>query len=57
MSTPLLLALLVLVIVLAAAAGVWRARESGGTGVQTALSVLLVAVLAAVLAWLVLRHR
>ena len=57
MSTPLLLALLLFVIVLGATAGVWRARERGGTSVQAALSVLLVAVVAAVLTWLVLRGR
>jgi hypothetical protein len=57
LSTPVLIGLLVLVTVVGAAAGLWQARKSGATGVQSALGVLLVAVIAAVLTWVVLRRR
>lgn len=56
-SIPVLIGLIVLVIVVGAAAGVWQARKSGATGVQSAVGVLLVAVIAALLTWFVLRSR
>jgi hypothetical protein len=57
MSAPLLVGLLILAVVVAAAAGVWRARRTGATGVQSAVGVLVAVLAAAVLAWVALRGR
>jgi uncharacterized membrane protein YhaH (DUF805 family) len=57
MSIPLILGLLVLVVVIAAVAGVWRARDAGQTGTQSSLMLLLVVIVAAVIVWYLFRGR
>ena len=54
MSIPLLIGLLVMVILVAGAAGVWRARTRGATTVQSSFMVLLLAAVAAALVYVVL---
>lgn len=54
MSTPVLIGLLVMVIIIAGAGGVWRARTRGGSTVQSSIMVLVLAVIAAVLVYFVL---
>jgi hypothetical protein len=57
MSIPLLVGLLAFVIVIAAAAGVWRARGRGANTVQSSLMLLVLAVIAVGLVWFVLQGR
>ena len=54
MSIPLLIGVLVIVLIAAAAAGVWRARSRGATTVQSSIMALMLAVIAAVLVYMVL---
>jgi hypothetical protein len=56
MSIPLLFGLIAIGVVIAAAAGVWRARNSGPAGGQSAIVLLLVAVVAAGLVWMLVRR-
>lgn len=57
MSIPLLFGLLVFAILIAAAAGVWRARGRGTSTVQSSLMLLLVVIAAVVLVWFIFsRH-
>jgi len=51
MSIPLVIGLLVMVILIAGAAGVWGARTKGTTNVQSSVMVLLLVALVAVLAY------
>jgi hypothetical protein len=57
MSIPLLIGLLVCVVVIGAAAGVWRARGRGASTVQSSLMLLLLVIAAAGLVWFILRGR
>ena len=57
MSIPLLVGVLAFVIVIAAAAGVWRARGRGTSTVQSSLMLLVLAVIAVGLVWFVLQGR
>jgi hypothetical protein len=57
MSIPLLIGLLAFVIVIGAAAGVWRARDRGTSTQQSSVMLLLAAVAAVVLVWYVLAGR
>jgi uncharacterized membrane protein len=57
MSIPVLIGLLALVIVVAGAAGVWRARTRGVATQQSSIMLLLLAVAAAVLVWFVMQGR
>ena len=54
MSIPLLIGLLVLVVLVAGVAGVWRARTRGASTVQSSIMTLVLAVVAAVLVYFVL---
>ena len=54
MSIPLLIGLLVLVVLVAGVAGVWRARTKGASTVQSSMMTLVLAVVAAVLVYFVL---
>jgi len=54
MSIPLLIGLLLLVVVVAGAAGVWRARTRGATAVQSSIMALMLVVIAGVLVYFVL---
>jgi accessory gene regulator protein AgrB len=57
MSIPLIVGLLAFVIVIGAAAGVWRARGRGANTTQSSVMLLLLAVVAVVLVWFVLQGR
>jgi len=57
MSIPLLVGLLALVIIVAGAAGVWRARTRGVATQQSSIMLLFLAVAAAVLVWFVMQGR
>jgi hypothetical protein len=54
MSIPLLIGLLLMVVVVVGAAGVWRARTRGATTMQSSIMALMLAVIAAVLVYFVL---
>jgi len=54
MSIPLVVGLLVRAIVIAAAAGVWRARGQGQTNVQSSLMMLAVVVVVALVIYFLL---
>jgi uncharacterized membrane protein YfcA len=56
-SIPLLIGLLAFIIVIGAAAGVWRARDRGANTQQSSILLLLVVVGAVLLAWFILRGR
>jgi hypothetical protein len=51
-----ILLLLALIVVVAALAGVWRARGRGASTVQSSIMLLVVAIVAVIAAWLVIRH-
>ena len=53
MSIPVLIGVLAFIIVIAAAAGVWRARDRGTATVQSSMMLLLLAVIAVVAVWFV----
>ena len=57
MSIPLLVGLLVLLVLVGAVAGVWRARGRGGASVQSSIMMLLLAVVAALLVLFLFRGR
>jgi hypothetical protein len=57
MSIPMLIGLLALVVVVAGAAGVWRARTRGVATQQSSIMLLLLVVAAAVLVWFVMQGR
>jgi uncharacterized membrane protein len=57
MSIPLIVGLLAFIIVIGAAAGVWRARGRGASTVQSSVMLLLLAIVAVVLVWFVLQGR
>jgi hypothetical protein len=57
MSIPVLLGLLVLVIIVAALSGVWRARGQGPATVQSSVMLFALAVTAAVIVYFILRGR
>jgi accessory gene regulator protein AgrB len=57
MSIPLIVGLLAFVIVIGAAAGVWRAQGRGANTTQSSVMLLLLAVVAVVLVWFVLQGR
>ncbi|MGK2962534.1 MAG: hypothetical protein ACSLFK_10360 [Gemmatimonadaceae bacterium] len=54
MSITLLIGLLLMVVVVAGAAGVWRARTRGATTVQSSIMALMLVVIAGVLVYFVL---
>jgi hypothetical protein len=54
MSIPLLIGLLAFIIVIGAAAGVWRARGRGTSTVQSSVILLVLVATAVVLVWYVL---
>ena len=51
-----MLPLLAFIILIAALAGVWRARGRGPAAMQSAIMLLVFAVVAVVAAWLVIRR-
>ncbi len=57
MSIPLLIGLGALVIIVAGAAGVWRARGRGVNTQQSSIMLLVLVVAAAVLIWFVMQGR
>ncbi|HET9682618.1 MAG TPA: hypothetical protein VFP15_00830 [Gemmatimonadaceae bacterium] len=57
MSIPLLVGVLVFIAVIGAVAGVWRARGRGGASVQSSLTMLVLAVIAALLVLFLFRGR
>ncbi|MGI9043549.1 MAG: hypothetical protein ACR2GK_05430 [Gemmatimonadaceae bacterium] len=54
MSIPLLIGLLMMVVIVAGAAGLWRARTRGATTVQSSIMALMLVVIAGVLVYMVL---
>jgi len=54
MSVPVMVGLLALVVIVAGAAGVWRARGRSVNTQQSSLMLLLLVVVAAVLVWFVM---
>ena len=57
MSIPMLIGLGALVIIVAGAAGVWRARGRGENTQQSSIMLLLLVVVAVVLVWFVMQGR
>ena len=57
MSVPLLVGLLAFIIVIGAAAGVWRARGRGAGTLQSSIMLLVLVVVAVVIVWYVLGGR
>lgn len=55
MSIPVVVALLVFIVVIAALTGLWRARGTSGATAQSSIMMVLVVAVAAVLVWFVLR--
>jgi uncharacterized membrane protein len=57
MSIPLLIALAVFALIIAAALGVWRSRDQGPAAVQSSLMLLAVVVAAALLLLFLFRGK
>jgi hypothetical protein len=57
MSIPMVIGLLALIVVIAGAAGVWRARSRGVSTQQSSIMLLLLVVVAVVLVWFVMQGR
>ena len=57
MSIPLIIGILVLLAIVGAMSGVWRARRAGGGGVQSSLMMLVVVLIAALLVLFLFRGR
>jgi hypothetical protein len=51
-----ILLLLALMVIVAALAGVWRARDRGASAMQSSIMLLVVAIVAVIAAWLVIRR-
>ena len=57
MSIPLLIGILAFIIVIGAAAGVWRARGRGANTLQSSVMLLFLVIAAVVLVWFIMQGR